>query len=605
MSKAVPTEPWQKNVRQEYRTEQVNMISKVLASLEPSATPASKMMLASQFETAVFKTASSFEEYGKIINKKLKKMQKNYKAPTALNSQQLDEQNREKIIQTKRRLKSMYGEKLELIVTNGKTTVMHMRARSDLDKAAMLSKHIDDAILWAVEIGAVRLDDAKLIHTGSPPVIQTRSIEEQMKRLEQIEHYLKTRLENIRSYVLKTTLLDQFFGEKLDEMERDLILNPNSEPRALLLSGFKSSLEKQGCNLVDLIGVSDENTAVQQVLERLGNIQKIISLAGSRGADDRMKATLAYIDRVRDICQIYLLGVTLNLQEADKVGLAGSFRKAHDAFNDAKKFLKSYYNEDSMGEESDGPNILLEDAWHKIMDYDKDHATGDSLDGIDTQSESKPIPKHHRSIMLKTKVLFAPNRPIPFNLIGALKQKGVEMIHNDQITYLVMKFGTAFEMYIYFSPLLVAIRAIPSANTAEKNNILNKEGHFVGISSSYKLLEYGISMMPMTRQLSYSSRKRNVGGKLKDQADISSVQGAGGIAGDFATVSELVSRRLQYASSQATRCLRRCFADKVQAATSDFDTEISEGMAIMNFVNLARATYMGHEQKESFTKSTP
>jgi hypothetical protein len=27
----------------------------------------------------------------------------------------------------------------------------------------MLSKHIDDAILWAVEIGAVRLDYAKLI----------------------------------------------------------------------------------------------------------------------------------------------------------------------------------------------------------------------------------------------------------------------------------------------------------------------------------------------------------------------------------------------------------------------------------------------------------
>jgi hypothetical protein len=63
-------------------------------------------------------------------------------------------------------------------------------------------------------------------------------MEEQLKRLEQIEHYLKTRLQNIRNYVLKSTLLDQFFGKKLDEMERDLILNPNSEPCASLLSGF-------------------------------------------------------------------------------------------------------------------------------------------------------------------------------------------------------------------------------------------------------------------------------------------------------------------------------------------------------------------------------
>lgn len=595
MSQESPVEPWQKSVRQEYRTEQVNMISKVLASLEPSATPASKMMLASQFESAVFKSAPCFEEYGKIINKKLKKMQKNYKAPTALSSQQLDEQNREKIIQTKRRLKSMYGEKLELIVTNGKATVMHMRVRSDLDKANMLSKHIDDAILWAVEIGAVPLENAKLIHTGSPPVIPTRSIDEQLKRLEHIEHYLKTRLENIRGYVLKATLMDKFFGEKLDEMERDIILNPNEEPRTLLLAGFKSALEKEGSNLIDLVGVLDENAAVQQVLERLHKIQSIIPLVGSRDTGDHTKATLAYIDRIRDICQIYLLGVTLDPQDADKSGLAGSFRKAHDAFNEAKKFLKTYYEEDSMSGVSEGLNIRLEDAWHKIMEYDKDYATDVALDGMESQNESQPIPKHHRPLMLKTKVLFAPNRPIPSNLIDALKQKGVEMIHNDQSTYLVMKFGTAFEMYIYFSPLLVAIRAIPSATTEEKYKFMNKEDHFVGLSSPWKLPDHGVSMIPVMKQHGYSSRKRNIGGKMKDQSDISPLQGAGGITGDFVTVSELVSRRLQYASSQATRCLRRCFADKVKSATSDFDTEISEGMAVMKFVSLARATFIGHE----------
>jgi hypothetical protein len=361
------------------------------------------------------------------------------------------------------------------------------------------------------------------------------------------------------------------------------------------LAGFKSALEKEGSNLTDLVGILDENTAVQQVLERLHKIQNIIPLAGSRDTGDHAKAILAYIDRIRDICQIYLLGVTLDPQDADKSGLAGSFRKSHDAFNEAKKFLKTYYEEDSMSEVSEGLNIRLEDAWHKIMEYDKDYTTDVALDGMKSQNESQPIPKHHRPLMLKTKVLFAPNRPIPSNLIDALKQKGVEMIHNDQSTYLVMKFDTAFEMYIYFSPLLVAIRAIPSATTEEKYEFMNKEDHFVGLSSPWKLPDHGVSMMSVIKQHGYSSRKRNIGGKMKDQSDISPLQGAGGISGDLVTVSELVSRRLQYASSQATRCLRRCFADKVKSATSDFDTEISEGMAVMKFVSLARATFIGHE----------
>ena len=289
------------------------------------------------------------------------------------------------------------------------------------------------------------------------------------------------------------------------------------------------------------------------------------------------------------------MGITLDPQDADKIGLAGSFRKAHDAFNEAKKFLKTYYKEDSMSDVSDRPNILLEDAWYKIMDYDKDNAIVETLEGIDASKESQQTPKYCRPLMMKTKILFVPNRPIPSNLIDALKQKGVEMIHNDQLTYLVMKFGTAFEMFIYFSPLLVAIRAIPSAITDEKYKILSKEEHSAALSSPWKLPGHGISMTHVTKQRSHSSRKRNISGIWKEQPDTPLAQGAGGMTGDLITVSELVSRRLQYASAQATRCLRRCFADKVKLATTDFDTEISEGMAIMNFVNLARRTYMGHE----------
>ena len=64
------------------------------------------------------------------------------------------------------------------------------------------------------------------------------------------------------------------------------------------------------------------------------------------------------------------------------------------------------------------------------------------------------------------------------------------------------------------------------------------------------------------------------------------------VSGDISMVGPLISKRLDYASAQATKCLRRCFADLANRPnSSDYETEIVEGNALLRFLNLARHTY--------------
>ena len=78
---------WRKSVLQSYRNSEVREISKVLAALEGSATPASKLMLAMRFEDQIFKSAKDLADYRKKISKRLKKLRKNYVAPAAATPQ--------------------------------------------------------------------------------------------------------------------------------------------------------------------------------------------------------------------------------------------------------------------------------------------------------------------------------------------------------------------------------------------------------------------------------------------------------------------------------------------------------------------------------------
>ena len=88
--------------------------------------------------------------------------------------------------------------------------------------------------------------------------------------------------------------------------------------------------------------------------------------------------------------------------------------------------------------------------------------------------------------------------------------------------------------------------------------------------------------------------------KIKNEQISSEVNGGGkplhilGVSGPVQTVGPLVSQQLEYASAQATRVLRRCFAEACYSKKihSEFETEISEASALLDFLALARTNYI-------------
>ena len=183
------------------------------------------------------------------------------------------------------------------------------------------------------------------------------------------------------------------------------------------------------------------------------------------------------------------------------------------------------------------------------------------------------------------------SRKPPSNLVLALKQKKAEKITPSTSgalcgagTQLRIQFGTAFEMIVYFVPLLVSIRALPvKSDSSNETKQQPKEGSGGEMSSEFRrtIVDGGLpTWVPPTRGL--------VG-----RASPVSVLGATGPA---SSLGPIVAQKLDYASACATRALRRCFADVAHKAyenpsASDFEVEIVESTALLRFVQLARSTY--------------
>ena len=119
MSENNSTINWRQSVQQSYRSQEVNEIAKVLASLEPTATaPQSKLMLASKFEDKMFNDAKDLKDYRKKISKRLKKMQRNYHNVASTN----ELETKESVIRLKRSLRMLHESKLKTILANGHKT---------------------------------------------------------------------------------------------------------------------------------------------------------------------------------------------------------------------------------------------------------------------------------------------------------------------------------------------------------------------------------------------------------------------------------------------------------------------------------------------------
>jgi hypothetical protein len=121
-----------------------------------------------------------------------------------------------------------------------------------------------------------------------------------------------------------------------------------------------------------------------------------------------------------------------------------------------------------------------------------------------------------------------------------------------------LEFGEAFVMTIYFVPLLVALRAYSAPSSSDGNDF------------------FGCARFPsLSRGLS--------------DLDELSVWGA---KGPPDALSYAVQERLRDASARATHVLRKCFESADKEGASDFEVEIREATALLEFIQLSRTTFI-------------
>ena len=143
---------WRRSVAQSYRSEEVRSIAKVLASLEPGATSASKTMLAWRFEDSIFTSAADFDDYRKTIQKRLKKTQKHYAKKQnggeggGQDAVENPDLTRERELLLESELRGKFGSKLLYIAKNGDEAVRSIRIKDDDHRADILQQHIRNSI---------------------------------------------------------------------------------------------------------------------------------------------------------------------------------------------------------------------------------------------------------------------------------------------------------------------------------------------------------------------------------------------------------------------------------------------------------------------------
>ena len=409
----------------------------------------------------------------------------------------------------------------------------------------------------------------------------------------------------------------------MEQVEKNILLNTDQDHCTIFYQGLREALQSlttpnninttatttnsttTPTTTTSMTSVSNlANMTTKQILETIQTYQTKIreTVPIPRSKEDEKAASLVYLNKIRVASQICLLYVLIPPQDMEtKLKLAGTLSAANDAIFESIKLLKETLKEPNgninanreNGKKDDGSKtattdtkngnyVKLEDAWNKVLEYDlpkeEESVNPDVItidDGDSSTPNEEPNAKRQKTtnasnktsiqtkrLSIRTKILLVGGRKPPSNLVDALRRKRAVLCHHptkgstfSSMTFLKLQFGQAFEMVIYVSPLLVRIKAITDGDKVKRERRRKQQ--------------YGSSKNGMMRQYHIM-----------------------GVSGGIDMVGPLIAKKLEYSSAHATRCLRRCFADLAcRANSSDFETEILEGNALLKFLSLARNTY--------------
>lgn len=587
---------WRVSVQQSYRNAQVRQIAKVLASLEPGASEASKLRLAMQFEDSIFKLGTSLADYHKRLTKRLKKVQKNY-VPVADATACTQQAEKERTIQG---LIAKHGNDLKYIVKNSAAAIKEMREKYGEEKATQLQQHTDSVKMWATDLGLV--DNASPNYTMSD------------QQLQELQECLEKRLQNVRSHTVKLVEPDAFRQETLQKIQDDFKdkgravriqaenmlkryeqlqtmqaasrlasdtnINARQNPDKLLLQALEQALKPVPILASSAAAAATKTvtnaTATNVTTPRASNTT--VSATWNKSVLDARTATaLLHLDKMRAASTVVLAYLCV----PDKHSVPNNaLAKAHDIAMAGIEVVQKVMREQRhlQRQQTDATTVHLQDAWLKPIIVPTKAPSDNVVSSVDGDNADPPAAKRQRTLqrpgaVLRTRVLLTAGRKTPSNLVSALQSNGVKLIRpppSGAGSCVQLEFEQAFVMTIYFVPLLVTLRAYRSKEDDDENDdTLSKTQWKCG---SWTPLHHGL---PEREELT--------------------VGGGATVKSTYETVGLAVEERLRDASAHATLALRTCFANatSVTAATAggDFEQELLEASALLEFVQLARDTY--------------
>jgi hypothetical protein len=564
---------WRASVLQSYRNTEVREIAKVLAALEPGASASSKLMLAMRFEDTIFKGADSLADYRKKLTKRLKKLQKNYVPPagTAEHSNTAKHKQDQLLLQ----LRLKYGDPLRYIHKNATKAIQEIQLRLGAERASQLQQHTDSAKQWAVDLGVV-LETPTLTNTKQPTPTCTLA-EAQLQKLQQ---HLERRVDNIRSYVVKHADPDLFLQETLERKDQEL----NARATKLLGINLQKRVEQLQHQSMDPLLV------LQQSLEK----SQVPVPPPTRNNQDHVPAALLHVEKMRAASTTILS--YLCTQDRSTVPRQ-ALTKSHTVAIQGMEFAKDVVQKMTL---ADANQVQLQDAWLKNLELpqavdlvdvhdDNDNGGPDGTDGTDGPAASKKAKWDHLPPVVTSRVLLTPNRKTPSNLLLALTQKRATLVRpsSGMGTHLILKFGEAFQMMIYMCPLVVTLRAL-----AAKENDNNDEDS--NPSSTTTTTTTTTPTSTLTNSTLGCATWTPLYTGLKEQPKLQ----VWGVEGTYESLGHVVEERLRDASMHATHVLRKCFRNSVKDKTLDFEVEILEATALLEFLHLSRRTYMPQWQDD-------
>jgi hypothetical protein len=543
-AKAGESGDWRSAVEQSYRNTEVREIARVLASLEPGAKEASKLRLAMQFEDAVFRSSTSLADYRKRLTKRLKKVQKEYK-PTPSAPGQADKIREQQI----QELRQQYGDSLRYILKHSSKAVKEMRVKYGEEKAKQLEQHAAVVRHWASDLGIAvqveqldeRTNQITTITVGSDKP-NTKMSDEHFERLKQ---GLEKRTDNVRSHVVKLSEPDKFMEETLDKIETDF----RDKSRAVKLLAEDARKRYEQLQKKEKV---DPQQMLTEALERANKNIPPPTKVSSNDQSYEERTALIHLDKMRAASTVMLAYLCV----PDKYSVPRStLSSAHSIATTGMEYVQNVMKERRKHVKE--PGVQLQDAWMKPLSLPLPAAE----EGVDGPAPKRP---RHSSRVWRSRVLLTAGRKTPSNLVPALKRKRSTLVRpppSGDGSHLILEFGKEFVMTIHFVPLLVTLRAYEKKKDEEEER------------SAYA--EWKCA----------SSTPLHAG--LADREELS----VWGVKGTYDTIGFAVEERLRDASAHATQTLRSCFSKAAASTGGEFEVEILEASALLEFLQLARTTY--------------